>query len=59
MFNFFFVGGEATKKPPPPIRTENPSPHLEKKVAKRNPHGEKVAIATPLRAPMGGGQLQE
>ena len=36
--------GEAQKQPPP---------HLEKKVAKRNPHSEKVTIA-PL--PMGAGR---
>ena len=53
MFKLFFVGeGEAQKKPPTLHKDRKaPPPHLEKKVAKRNPHGEKVAIAPP--PPMG------
>ena len=60
MFKFFCRGGdhdiEAPQKKPTPIRTEKPLPHLEKKVAKRNQHGEKVAIAPPWAPAEGGGK---
>ena len=56
-----FVGkGEAQKKlGTTPHKDKKASPHLEKKVAKRNLHDEKVAIAPPPStwAPAGGARV--
>ena len=51
--NCLYRRGKPQKSPPPSVRTEKPPLHLENKVAKRNPHGENVAIP-PLWAPAGG-----
>ena len=50
--NCLYRRGKPQKSPPPSVRTEKPPLHLEKKVAKRNPHGENVAIP-PYGRPQG------
>ena len=58
MFKNFCKGGGSPKKPgPTPHKDKKASlpPLGEKKIPKRNPHDEKVAIAPPPWAPAGGG----